>query len=138
MIARSKKLLVYLIFIHCVMFVTLLSLLVVTWCLLIATTVLIVNFIFYAQKFQWLKAKKSLVNVEYNDHIGWLLTYSDESQKTGLSLKGSFVTPQLVILYFNRRHFWQSDVATIVDDAVDAELFRQLRVYLRSPKTFQQ
>lgn len=138
MITRSRKLLVYLIFIHSLMLVTLLSLLTITWWSLFATIILLTSFIYYAQRYQWLKAKRSLIGVEYHEDNGWSLHYSDESTKYGLNLVSSFVTPQLVMLYFNHRFFWQGDVVTIIDDAVDAELFRQLRVYLRSPKTFQQ
>lgn len=136
-ITRSRKLLVYLIIIHGVMLVTILSLVVVSWWSLFASAILLTSFIYYAKQHQWLKAKKSVVSIDYHVDKGWSLHYTDMSAKSGLSLMSSFVTPQLVILYFNRHYFWQRDVITIMDDAVDAELFRQLRVYLRSPKTFQ-
>tara|TARA_R110002050_G_scaffold9504_2_gene33480 strand:+ start:53494 stop:53994 length:501 start_codon:yes stop_codon:yes gene_type:complete len=137
-ITRSKKLLAYLIAIHCLMFVTIFSLLAFTCWSLLAAIILIISFIYYAQQYQWLRAKKSLVSVAHNAGKGWSLNYSDQSHKTGLSLESSLVTPQLIILYFNRCYFWHSDVVTLIDDAVDVELFRQLRVYLRTPKTFQQ
>jgi hypothetical protein len=133
-IARSRKLLMYLIIIHSV---TLLSLLVLSWWTLFDLAILLTSFIYYAQRHQWLRAHKSVVSIDYHADKAWSLCYSDASTKSGLSLMSSFVTPQLVILYFNRRYFWQRDAITIMDDAVDAELFRQLRVYLRSPKTFQ-
>jgi hypothetical protein len=137
-IARSRKLLVYLIIIHSVMLVTLLSLLAVSWWTLFASAILLTSFIYYARQHQWLKAKKSVVSIDYHADKAWSLYYSDASTKSGLSLMSSFVTPQLVILYFDHRYFWQRDVLTIMDDAVDAKRFRQLRVYLKSPKTFQQ
>lgn len=137
-IARSRKLLAYLIFIHSVMLVTLLSFFAMTWWSLVVTMVLLMSFVFYVQQHQWLKAKKSLVSIEYRADKSWTLNYSDESQKSGLKLNGSFVTPQLVMLYFKRRYLWQCSVVTIINDAVDAESFRQLRVQLRSPKFFQQ
>jgi toxin CptA len=136
-IARSRKLLVYLIIIHSVMLVTLLSLLVISWWSLFVSAILLTSFIYYAQQYQWLKPRKSVVSINYHADKGWSLHYSDESVRSGLSLMSSFVTPQLVILYFNHRYFWQRDVVTIMDDSVDAQLFRQLRVYLKSPKTFQ-
>jgi hypothetical protein len=136
-IARSRKLLVYLIIIHSVMLVTLLSLLVVSWWTLFASAILLTSFIYYIRQHQWLKTQKSVVSINYQADKGWSLHYSDWSVKSGLSLMSSFVTPQLVILYFNHQYFWQRDVVTIMDDAVDAQLFRQLRVYLKSPKTFQ-
>jgi len=137
-IARSRKLLAYLMVIHSLLLVTLLSLLGMSWWSLFAIMTLIASFVYYTQQHQWLKAKKSLVSVEYSDDKGWALNYSDESQKSGLSLASSFVTPQLVMLYFKGSYFWQRRSVTLLADAVDAQLFRQLRVYLRSPKTFQQ
>jgi hypothetical protein len=120
------------------MLVTLLSLLEIFWWSLFASAILLTSFIYYAQQHQWLRPRKSVVSINYQADKGWSLHYSDWSVKTGLSLTSSFVTPQLVILYFNDRYFWQRDVITIMDDAVDAQLFRQLRVYLRAPKTFQE
>lgn len=137
MITRSRNLLVYLIVIHSMMLVTLLSLLGVTWWSPFVLILLLISFIYYAQYHQWLKAKKSLVRVEYHDDTGWSLQYSDTSQKSGLRLTSSFVTPQLVILYFNRRYCLPGKTVTIINDAIDAESFRQLRVYLKTPKTFQ-
>lgn len=136
-IVRSRKLLAYLIITHSVLLVTLLSLLAVSWWSLLASAVVLASFIYYAQQHQWLKGAKSVGSIDYHADNGWSLHYSDQSKKFGLSLNSSFVTPQLVILYFNRSYFWQRDVITIMDDAVDATLFRQLRVYLRTPKTFQ-
>jgi len=136
-IARSRKLLTYLIIIHSVMLVTLLSLLIVSWWSLFASAVVLTSFIYYAKKHQWLRAKKSVISIDFHIDKGWSLYYSDASAKSELSLISSYVTPQLVILYFNHRYFWQRDVVTIMDDAVDAQSFRQLRVSLRAPKTFQ-
>jgi len=135
-IARSRKLLAYLIFIHSVMLATLLSLLALSWWSLLATIIVLVSFIYYAQQHQWWKTKRSVIGVGYDVDKAWSLHYSDGSKKSRLNLTSSFVTPQLVMLYFNRHYFWQGEVVTIVDDAVDAELFRQLRVHLRSPSTF--
>ncbi|HDY84922.1 hypothetical protein LCGC14_1039380 [marine sediment metagenome] len=138
MITRSRKLLIYLIVVHSVMLTTLLSLLAISWCWGLASILVLVSLIYYLRQHQWLKSKRSLMSIDYDVDKGWLLNYSDGWQKSGLKLMGCFVTPHLVMLYFNRRYFWQSDVVTIINDAVDAELFRQLRVYLKSPKTFQQ
>lgn len=137
-IARSRKFLVYLIIIHSVMLVTLLSLLNVTWWSLFVIAIMLTSFIYYARQHQWLKAQKAVVSIDYHADKGWLLSYADESEKSGLSLMSSFVTPQLVILYFNHDYFWQRNVVTILDDAVESNSFRQLRVYLKSPKTFQE
>jgi hypothetical protein len=125
-IGRSRKLLVYLIIIHSVMLVTLLSLLVISWWSLFVSALLLTSFIYYAQQHQWLQLRKSVVSINYHADKGWSLHYSDESAMSGLSLMNSFVTPQLVILDFKHRYLWQCDVVTIMDDAVDTQLFRQL------------
>lgn len=137
-IARSRKLFAYLLFIHSVMLVVLLSLFEGSWWSLLVTLIMVISFIYYAQQYQWLKAKKSVISIDYHADNQWSLHYLDGSKKMKLTLTRSFVTPHLVILYFNHGYFWQHDVITIIDDAVDEKRFRQLRVYLRSPKTFQQ
>ena len=137
-IARSRTLLLYLIFVHSLMLGILLSLLGLSLWSLVAMVIFIVSFIYCAKQHQWLKAKRSLVSVEHLADGQWTLHYLDAMPKTGLILASSFVTPQLVMLYFKGDRFWQRDAVTIVADAVDAELFRQLRVHLKAPKTFQQ
>lgn len=138
MLARSRKLLAYLVFVHSVMLVVILSLLGLSWWSLFITLIVVVNFTYYAQQHRWLKAKKSIIRIDYHVDNDWSLHYLDRTEKLGLKLTSSFVTPYLVILHFNHDYFWQREVITIIDDAVDERGFRQLRVYLRSPKTFQQ
>lgn len=137
-IARSRKLLRYLLILHSLVWVTLLSLLGLSWWSLLVTLLVMLSFVYYAQQHQWLKAKKSVITIEYDVDKGWSLYFADGSVATDRKLTSSFVTPLLVMLYFDSRFFWQCNVITIVDDAVDAELFRQLRVYLRAPRTYQE
>ena len=137
-IGRSRYLLGYLVSVHIIMLATLLSLLSMTWWSLLAIILLSVSFIYHARQSLWLKSKKSVAAVERNAEQKWTICYQDNSKKSDLTLSCSYVTPKLVMLYFNGSCFWQSDTVTMMADAVDAELFRQLRVYLRAPKTFQQ
>lgn len=132
-ILPSKILLLYLMIIHSVMLVTLLSLFSVSWWSFTTTLVIAVSFIYFYRQ------SRLIVKIEQDADDGWHCHYRDGSSRSQLTLSSSVVIPQLVILYFNGRKFWQQAYAvTIVADAVDAELFRQLRLYCRDPKTFQQ
>ncbi|MFW5450790.1 MAG: protein YgfX [Methylophagaceae bacterium] len=137
-ISRSNRLLIYLVLIHMLMLVTLISLLALSWWSLVVTILLGVSFIYCCQQQQWLKSTKSIIKIERTINQQWSLLFLDNSQSSDLMLIKSLVTPQLVILYFKGSTWWNTRSVTIIADAVDAELFRQLRVYCRDPKTFQQ
>jgi hypothetical protein len=51
-------------------------------------------------------------------------------------LTSCFVAPKLVLLHFSGERFWKRKTITVCSGSVDVELFRQLRVYCRDPKTF--
>ena len=137
-LGRSRKLLAYLLLVHSAMIIIIPSLLGVSWWSLIITLIVMVDFAYYAQQHQWLKARKSVVSIDYHVNNDWSLRYLDRTEKLDLKLTSSFVTPHLVILYFNQSYVWQRKVITILDDAVDERVFREVCVYLRSPNTFQQ
>ncbi len=137
-ISRSNRLLVYLALTHTLMLVTLISLLALSWWSLVVTILVGMSFIHYCQRQQWLKSTKSIIKIERMANKQWSLLFWDNSQSSGLILTKSFVTSQLVILYFKGPTWWSTHSVTIMTDAVDAELLRQLRVYCRDPKTFQQ
>lgn len=132
-ILPSKILLLYLMIIHSVMLVTLLNLFAISWWSFTAILVIAISFIYFY------KQSQQLIKIERDAGDGWHGHYRDGSSRSLLGLSSSVVIPQLVILYFSGRRFWQRSYAiTILADAVDAELFRQLRLYCRDPKTFQQ
>jgi len=122
---------------HGLMIVTLGCVLGASGWMIFMTIILILSFIHYGQYHQWLKNNKSLVRVERDSNNKWTLIYSNNSQCTKLKLTSSYVSPQLVILYFSKIYFWQRSTVTIIVDAVDDKLFRHLRLYCRDPKTFQ-
>lgn len=68
---------------------------------------------------------------------GWIVHYCDGHKSEVLQLKGSYVSALVVILHFRSTRFFSSKSVVVMFDAVDQELFRQLRVYCRDPKTFQ-
>jgi uncharacterized membrane protein YhaH (DUF805 family) len=67
---------------------------------------------------------------------GWLIYYGDAHKSDPIELKGSYVSALVVVLYFKRVRFWPYKSVVVMFDAVDQELFRELRVYCRDPKTF--
>jgi membrane-bound toxin of toxin-antitoxin system len=137
-IVRSQSLLTYFIVLHCLMLVTMLSLLRISWWSLLVFIMIMLSGVYYCHQNQWFKSCKALNKIERDASDKWVMSYQDGKQHSELMLTRSFVTPHLVILYFNKSRIWQRYAVTIVFDAVDKELFRQLRVYLLDPKTFHQ
>lgn len=134
----SKWLFSYLIIIHTMVLITLVSLLESVWLLLFATMIIVTSFIFYCQRYHCLKSGRVITRIERDNKGAWQLFYSGDTIEQELYLKHCMVTPKLVILNFLGTRPWNGKSVTIVADAVDAESFRQLRVHLRNPKTFQQ
>jgi hypothetical protein len=135
-IGRSCWLLVYLISIHGLMLAMLINLLSYFW-LSFAVFLLTASLSYYCRRYQWLDSSYACTQLGYDNKGQWILRYSDSSLQDKLSLKHCVVTSRFVIVYFAGTSQWREKSITIVVDAVDIELFRQLRVYLRSPKTFQ-
>jgi hypothetical protein len=67
----------------------------------------------------------------------WIVHYGNGRIAERRVLQKSVVIPQIVILYFKATPFWKTHTVCVTADQVDPELFRQLRVYCRDPKTFQ-
>jgi len=136
-IGRSKRLLVYLLAIHVTMLATAISLLGTSiWSALILV-LMVCSFIYYCKKNQWLKSNKAIRRIERDSDGKWRLFYQATTHAKPLTLSNCVVTQQCIILYFNRNRFCKETI-TIMSDSVDVECLRQLRVYCRDPKTFQQ
>jgi len=136
-IGRSKRLLVYLLAVHVTMLVTAVSLLGSSIWSALTIVLIVCSFIYYCKKNQWLKSNKSIIRVERDSDGKWRLFYPATTHSKPLTLSDCVVTQQCIILYFNRNKF-SKETITIMSDSVDAECLRQLRVYCRDPKTFQQ
>ncbi len=70
----------------------------------------------------------------------WQLQRQNKPSITNLKLTGSYVSPQLLILYFSaidKRNIKRYSTV-IMFDAVDSTLFRHLRIHCRDIRTFQQ
>ncbi len=130
-IMPSRWLQYYLIIVHGVMLLTLLSLLGASWWSCITFVLLSVSFAYY----YW---QSCLTVTVMRDSDGNWYRHQSGAVQPLPALRGSVVIPQLVILYFAGDGFWRHTYSmTIVADSVPAELFRQLRLYCRNTKHFQ-
>ncbi|NOQ81430.1 MAG: hypothetical protein GQ548_02730 [Methylophaga sp.] len=136
-LTRSRKLLGYLIVTHILMLVTSLSLQIISVWIVLVVSLILLSFVYYCQKYQWLNSSRAIIRLDRDSDERWHLFYSNNSQRTKLILTNSVVTPYLAILTFQDVKAWKATTVTILNDAVEASMFRQLRVYCRDPKTFQ-
>lgn len=129
-IIPSRNIILYLVLIHSVMLVTLLSLMAISWwSLLIIVTTLLSYTYFY-------KKTQLLINIERDADDNWSCHYQNGFAREKLRLTSSIVNPIFVMLNFKGNGIWRRPSVIIMADAVDIELFRQLRVFCRDPKTF--
>jgi len=128
--ASSKSIILYLLVIHSLMLVTLLSLITFLWWALLIIVLMLLSFSYFFQQ------TRCLVKLERDADDNWYCHYKNGRSLEKLRLTSSVVNSAFVIVYFKRKSFWQCSSAIIMADAVDADLFRQLRVYCRAPKTF--
>ena len=129
-ISRSKNITLYLLLIHGLMLATLLSLIEISWWSLLAFVLTVLNYRYFYQQ------TNAISKIERDADNNWYCHYRNGKVLESLRLTNSVVTPIFVILYFKGNSIWQRSTI-IMADAVDAELFRQLRVNCRDPKTFQ-
>lgn len=128
-IAASKNSTLYLVCIHGLMLVTLLSLIEILWWSLLILVMMLSCSYFYRQV-------NSVSKLERDVDNNWCCYYKNGNVLENLRLTSCVVTPIFIILYFNG-HAIRQHSNIIIADAVDAKLFRQLRVFCRDPKTFQ-
>ena len=112
------------------MLATLLSLIEISWWSLLVFVLLVFSYRYFYQQ------TNAMSTIERDADSNWQCHYRNGNTLEKLRLTNSVVTPIFVILYFKGNTIWQRSTI-IMADAVDAELFRQLRVYCRDPKTFQ-
>ena len=135
-IGRSRWLLAYLVLMHSVMLITFFSLqITLIWCVL-GSAMLILSFIVSCCKYQWLRNAEAINQIERAENGLWQLVYSSGKKQPALKLESGFVTNKVVIIYLKNRSRYCHFSIVILSDAVDEEMFRQLRVYLRDPNVF--
>jgi membrane-bound toxin of toxin-antitoxin system len=137
-IRRSKWLLFYLGFIHSVMLITLLHLAISLVWFALGTVILLFSFIYSCRQYQWLKNAIAVNYVKRDENGLWQLDYINGKTQSALKLQRSFVSVNLVIIHLKSSTRWRCLSIVILSDAVDKNLFRQLRVYLKDPKIFLQ
>lgn len=130
-ISTSKNITLYLLLIHGLMLATLLSLIEISWWSLLVFLLTVLSYRSFHKK------TNAISKIERDaDNNNWHCHYRNENVQESLRLTSSVVTPIFVILYFKDNTIWQRSTI-VMADAVDAELFRQLRVFCRDPKAFQ-
>lgn len=135
-IGRSKTILMYLILLHSVAFLILLSLLGLSTATLFLIPILATSFIYYCGQYQWLNSDNAIINLERNENKLWYLISKIGKRTKAYQLQSCFVTPSLLMLQLKNDSIWPYKTVTLLSDAVDSELLRQLRVYCRHSKTF--
>ena len=137
-IGRSRYLLIYLLIVHLIMTLTLVMLFAdIGWLVVIILISMAMSLIFHMRKYGWLLGGSTVKMISCDEYSFWTVNYSDEDLMPELQLKSSFVTPLLTLIRLNGEGFLLNTTIVIIADAVDTEQFRQLRVMLRDPKTFQ-
>lgn len=135
-IDRSKIILMYLIAVHSMMMLTLLSLLELSVVTPLTMIILLASFIYYCRQHQWLESDAALIGLERDAKQQWYLESKNGNRTQALQLRSCFATPSLLILNFKGDSIWTYKTVTLFVDALEAEKFRKLRVYCRHPKTF--
>jgi len=121
----------YLIAIHCLMLATSASLLCASYQFVIVLCLLLVSFIYYSRRYQWLKSDKAIIQLLRDAEEQWYVVQKNGVTSPIYTLKTSFVMPAIVILNFER-----GKSITLCADSVHPDLLRQLRVYCRNPNSF--
>jgi hypothetical protein len=99
--------------------------------------ILLLSFIFYTQS-HYKKTGRYTVKKLTLSEGEWSVSFGDGYCLEGLSLRQSFVMPQLVILYFKPASSWRTRSVYLAADQVDIEVLRQLRVYCRDQEIYLQ
>ena len=98
---------------------------------LIGTLLLLISLILYCRHHALLVSPKSIVALELNDTMECTLETKTGKHVTCEILGNTFVAPYLVVLNLKPLNGSSARSVIILADAIDVELFRQLRVVLR-------
>lgn len=98
---------------------------------LIGTLFLLISWMLYCRHHALLTAPKSVVVFEINDTMECTLETKMGKHVTCEILGNTFVAPYLVVLNLKPLNGCSACSVIILADAIDVELFRQLRVLLR-------
>lgn len=136
-IGRSSWLYYYFVLLHVFMLLTLFSLPIGLGFTLLSVACLLLSFIATCQQYQSGSSSSRDRCIERDESDLWSISFANDNKQVALKLESSFVSTKLVIMRLKSANHWRRISIVIVSDAVDTNLFRQLRVFLRDPKTFQ-
>lgn len=136
-IGRSDYLVFCIFVLHLIVVFTALTINVAIQYQVLIMLVVAVSAYYYGYCYYLRQSSLAIKAIERTIEDGWAIHYGDDHKSEVLQLTGSYVSALVVILHFRRTSFFPSKSVVVMFDAVDQELFRQLRVYCRDPKTFQ-
>lgn len=137
-IGRSKTLLAYLILLHSLLLITWLNLAVPISLNIAGVCLISISFVYYCHRFQWFTYAKAITRIERNKDERWVLFLADGKRFSRQTLQSSYVISHLLIMNFVGMKWWQRQNVVLCVDAVDRELFRQLRIFARNAKSYPQ
>jgi len=104
----------------------------------LAVISMIGSFLYYCWQQQWLGRDNRMTTLERDADNNWTIHSHHGDTVATLKLKNCVESSFLIILVFRSTLSWRTYSLTVMADAVDAELYRKLRLFCRDPKTFQQ
>ena len=101
------------------------------WLQALLAMVLLLNLL-YAMTYQaWRRWPTSIVGLQFERDGLALVEYRNGTVRAARVLGSSFVAPYLTIILLKPDQRWLTSAVVILPDAVEPELFRQLRVWLK-------
>lgn len=98
---------------------------------LIGTVIFLISLMLYCRHYALLTSPRSIVAFELNDAMECTIETRLGKRITCAILGSTFVSPYLVVLNLKPLNGTSARSVTILADAIDAEVFRQLRILLR-------
>ena len=101
------------------------------WLQALLAIVLLLNLI-YALSYQaWRRWPASIVGLQFERDGVAMVEYRNGAVRAARVLGSSFVAPYLTIVLLKADQRWRTNAVVILPDAVEPDLFRQLRVWLK-------
>ena len=102
------------------------------WLQALLATALLLNLIYTLTYQAWRRWPSSIVGLQFERDDGVaLVEYRNGAVRAARVLGSSFVAPYLTIILLKPDQRWLTSAVVILPDAVEPELFRQLRVWLK-------
>jgi hypothetical protein len=102
------------------------------------TVIVIMSFLYNCRRYHWLNNPNAVSGVMKNDKDMWQINGKAKIKNIHYSLEGSFVSRLMLILYFKKENQRGKISVVIPWDSIERQAFRQLTIFLKDPKTFQE